>query len=69
MGTVWLARRSDGRFEGDVAVKLVNLSVFDSFARERFAPDVVAPRLFAYSPCRSVNAALEKRSFQPRWSQ
>jgi len=37
MGTVWLARRSDGRFEGHVAVKLVNLSVLDSSARERFA--------------------------------
>jgi len=37
MGTVWLAHRSDGRFEGHVAVKLVNLSVFDSVARERFA--------------------------------
>jgi len=37
MGTVWLARRSDGRFEGQVAVKLVNLSVLDSLARERFA--------------------------------
>src|SRR5262245_47459865 len=32
MGTVWLARRSDGRFEGTVAIKLVNLSVLDSFA-------------------------------------
>jgi len=37
MGTVWLARRSDGRFEGRVAVKLVNLSVLDSLARDRFA--------------------------------
>ena len=37
MGTVWLARRSDGRFEGQVAVKLVNLSVLDSIARDRFA--------------------------------
>ena len=37
MGTVWLARRSDGRFEGRVAVKLVNLSVLDAIARERFA--------------------------------
>jgi eukaryotic-like serine/threonine-protein kinase len=37
MGTVWLARRSDGRFEGRVAVKLVNLSVLDSIARDRFA--------------------------------
>src|SRR6478672_169649 len=37
MGTVWLARRSDGRFEGSVAVKFVNLAVFDAVARERFA--------------------------------
>jgi eukaryotic-like serine/threonine-protein kinase len=37
MGTVWLARRSDGRFEGQVAVKLVNLSVLDSIGRDRFA--------------------------------
>jgi len=37
MGTVWLARRSDGRYEGHVAVKLVNLSVLDANARERFA--------------------------------
>jgi serine/threonine-protein kinase len=36
MGTVWLARRSDGRFEGSVAVKLVNLAVLDDLARERF---------------------------------
>ena len=36
MGTVWLARRSDGRFEGNVAVKLVNLAVFDGLAVERF---------------------------------
>jgi serine/threonine-protein kinase len=37
MGTVWLARRSDGRFEGRVALKLVNLAVFDPAARDRFA--------------------------------
>ena len=37
MGTVWLARRSDGRFEGRVALKLLNLGVFDTAARERFA--------------------------------
>jgi eukaryotic-like serine/threonine-protein kinase len=36
-GTVWLARRSDGRFEGRVALKLVNLAVFDPAARARFA--------------------------------
>ena len=36
MGTVWLANRSDGRFEARVAVKLVNLAVFDAAARDRF---------------------------------
>jgi serine/threonine-protein kinase len=25
MGSVWLARRSDGRFEGKVAIKLLNV--------------------------------------------
>src|SRR5262245_11470054 len=29
MGTVWRAHRSDGRFEGFVAVKLLNLALLD----------------------------------------
>jgi serine/threonine-protein kinase len=36
MGTVWLARRSDGRFDGNVAVKFVNLAALDGLAQERF---------------------------------
>ena len=36
MGTVWLARRSDGRFEGTAAVKLLNLSLLDRVGAERF---------------------------------
>ncbi len=36
MGTVWLARRSDGRFEGQAAVKLLNLALLDPVGRERF---------------------------------
>ena len=36
MGMVWLARRSDGRFEGNVAVKLVNLALLDPAGQERF---------------------------------
>ncbi|HEX2455806.1 MAG TPA: protein kinase [Vicinamibacterales bacterium] len=36
MGTVWLAQRSDGRFEGNVAVKLVHLAVLDREGQERF---------------------------------
>ena len=36
MGSVWLARRSDGRFEGSVAVKLLNLALLDPVGSERF---------------------------------
>jgi serine/threonine protein kinase len=36
MGTVWLARRSDGRFEGSAAVKFVNLAGLDQAGHERF---------------------------------
>jgi len=35
MGTVWRARRSDGSFEGDVAVKLLNVGLIGSVGRER----------------------------------
>lgn len=36
MGTVWLARRSDGRFEGEVAIKLLNVSLLGREGEERF---------------------------------
>ena len=36
MGTVWLARRSDGRYEGWVAIKLLNLALLDAQGGERF---------------------------------
>jgi tetratricopeptide (TPR) repeat protein len=36
MGTVWLATRSDGRFEGSAAVKLLNLALLSAAGRERF---------------------------------
>jgi eukaryotic-like serine/threonine-protein kinase len=36
MGSVWLARRSDGRFEGRVAVKLLNASLVGRAGEERF---------------------------------
>jgi serine/threonine-protein kinase len=32
MGTVWLARRNDGRFEGHIAIKLLNLGLLDQGA-------------------------------------
>ena len=36
MGTVWLARRTDGRFEGQAAIKLLNLSLLSAAGQARF---------------------------------
>ena len=36
MGSVWRARRADGRFEGAVAVKLLHVAVLDRGGDERF---------------------------------
>src|SRR5262249_14673526 len=36
MGSVWLARRSDGRFEGAAAVKLLNANLVGRAGEERF---------------------------------
>ena len=36
MGTVWRARRADGRFEGQAAVKLLNLALVSATGQERF---------------------------------
>jgi len=36
MGSVWRARRSDGRFEGEAAIKVLKGAAIDSAARERF---------------------------------
>jgi len=37
MGSVWLARRTDGRYEGRVAVKFLSLGIGSRGAAERFA--------------------------------
>jgi len=36
MGAVWRARRSDGRFEGDVAIKLLHPALLDGAGEARF---------------------------------
>jgi serine/threonine protein kinase/tetratricopeptide (TPR) repeat protein len=36
MGSVWLARRTDGRFEGRAAVKLLNLALHTEAGQEQF---------------------------------
>src|SRR5512135_3897891 len=42
MGTVWLARRSDGRFEGVAAAKLLNLALLDPVGQVRFQREATA---------------------------
>jgi serine/threonine protein kinase len=37
MGSAWLARRTDGRFEGEVAIKFLASGLFSAAAGERFA--------------------------------
>ncbi|MGH7444389.1 MAG: protein kinase domain-containing protein [Longimicrobiales bacterium] len=39
MGTVWLAHRSDGRYEGQVAIKLLNLALVGRAGAERFGQE------------------------------
>jgi serine/threonine-protein kinase len=41
MGSVWLARRSDGRFEGVVAIKLPHLGLLARGGAERFAREAL----------------------------
>jgi eukaryotic-like serine/threonine-protein kinase len=48
MGTVWLAQRSDGRFEGTAAVKLVNLAVLGREGQERFRREAMFMARFAH---------------------
>src|SRR5215204_6380821 len=36
MGSVWLGRRSDGRYEGQVAIKLLNAALVGRDGEERF---------------------------------
>ena len=36
MGSVWLAHRNDGRFEGKVAIKLLNAALVGRAAEGRF---------------------------------
>ncbi|WP_310385185.1 serine/threonine-protein kinase [Roseateles sp.] len=36
MGTVWLARRTDGRFDGEAAIKLLRTGLFDAASQARF---------------------------------
>ena len=46
MGSVWLGRRSDGRYEGQVAIKLLNAALVGRGGEERFRREgVILARL------------------------
>lgn len=60
MGTVWLAHRSDGRFEGQVAVKLLNLALIGHPSEQRFAREGrVLARLQHPNIARLLDAGVE----------
>ena len=44
MGSVWLAERCDGRFEGRAAVKLLNIALIGRAGEERFRREGTIPR-------------------------
>jgi tetratricopeptide (TPR) repeat protein len=59
MGTVWLARRSDGRFQGRAAVKLLNLALSGTVGRERFQREgTLLARLTHPNIARLIDAGL-----------
>ncbi|HEX4971536.1 MAG TPA: serine/threonine-protein kinase [Steroidobacteraceae bacterium] len=61
MGTVWLAHRSDGRFEGQVAVKLLNLAFVGHPSEQRFTREgSVLARLQHPHIARLLDAGLEQ---------
>lgn len=60
MGTVWLAHRSDGRFEGRVAVKLLNLALVGHPSEQRFEREgSVLARLQHPNIARLLDAGVE----------
>jgi serine/threonine protein kinase/tetratricopeptide (TPR) repeat protein len=62
MGTVWLAHRSDGRFSGQVALKVVNQAVLDVRARTRFEREgTILARLTHPNIARLLDAGVTSR--------
>ena len=60
MGTVWLAHRNDGRFEGEVAVKLLNPAFVGHPSERRFAREgSVLARLQHPNIARLLDAGVE----------
>ncbi len=59
MGTVWLGRRSDGRYEGQVAIKLLNAALVGRDGEERFRREgVILGRLSHPHIARLIDAGV-----------
>ncbi|HEX6706982.1 MAG TPA: serine/threonine-protein kinase [Albitalea sp.] len=66
MGSVWLARRTDGRFEGSVAVKFLNVGLRARGAAERFAREgSILARLAHPNIARLIDAGVAQGGRQP----
>jgi eukaryotic-like serine/threonine-protein kinase len=68
MGSVWLARRSDGRFEGKVAIKLLNAALIGHGGEARFRRE---GSILAESPIptsHSSSTPASHRPASPVWS-
>jgi serine/threonine-protein kinase len=62
MGTVWLARRNDGRYEGKVAIKFLDAPRFELGAIERFRREgSVLARLAHPNIARLIDAGVTER--------
>ena len=59
MGAVWLGRRSDGRFDGQVAIKMLNMALLDDRGQTRFRREgTVLARLSHPNIARLLDAGL-----------
>ena len=62
MGTVWLAQRSDGRFEGEAAIKLLRTGLFDAASQARFRREgVILARLHHPGIAPLLDAGISER--------
>lgn len=66
MGSVWLARRADGRFEGRVAIKFVNAAIMARGGAERFEREgSILARLAHPNIARLLDAGVARGGTQP----